>query len=69
MPCPMACVIKVEGRLKNSAGTPQFFFQARIYAYNNSKIVKVVFSFENRNSDVTTFVPMHGLNLELPLGF
>jgi hypothetical protein len=64
---PMACVIKVEGRLKNSAGTPEFFFQARIYAYNNSKIVKVVFSFENRNSDVSTFVPMHGLNLALPL--
>jgi hypothetical protein len=64
---PMAAVIKLEGRLKNSAGTQRYYFLARIYAYNNSKIVKVVFSWEYRDSDVSATIPMHGLNLEVPL--
>jgi hypothetical protein len=57
---PMSAVIKLEGRLKNSSGTSLYYFLCRIYAYNNSKIVKVVFSFENRNNDATTSVNMNG---------
>jgi hypothetical protein len=64
---PMSAVIRVEGRLKNSGGTAMYYFACRIYAYNNSKIVKVVFSFENRDANTSSYVAMHGLNLEVPL--
>jgi hypothetical protein len=64
---PMSAVIKIEGRLKDSTGTPSFFFQTRIYAYNNSRIVKVVFATENRTSTVGAFIGLHALNLSLPL--
>lgn len=64
---PMSVVIKVEGRLKNTSGTALYYFITRIYAYNGSREVKVVFSFENRNPDESQYVLQHGLNMELPL--
>ena len=64
---PASCVIRVEGRLKNSAGAAMYYFVCRIIAYDNSKAVKVVFTFENRDPDPSKFVSMYGLNLELPL--
>jgi hypothetical protein len=64
---PMSAVIKIEGRLKDSTGSPSFYFLTRIYAYNNSKIVKVVFTTENRTSTVGAFIGLHALNMALPL--
>jgi hypothetical protein len=64
---PMAVVLRAEGYLKNSSGSALFWFDCRIYAYNNSKIVRVVYSWENRNNDVSAFVSMYGMNLEVPL--
>ncbi len=64
---PMSCVIKAEARLRNASGTASYYIITRITSYRNSRLVKVTFSFENRNPDTDNYISMYGLNLELPL--
>ncbi|MBL8026586.1 MAG: hypothetical protein JNL74_09255, partial [Fibrobacteres bacterium] len=64
---PAVIILKADGKLKSATGTALFDYSCRIFAYANSKIVRVVFSFENRNQVADAFTSLYGLNLELPL--
>jgi hypothetical protein len=64
---PAVIVLKADGKMKSAAGSSLFDYSCRIFAYANSKIVRVVFTFENRSPTASSFVSMYGLNLELPL--
>ncbi|MBL8029167.1 MAG: T9SS type A sorting domain-containing protein [Fibrobacteres bacterium] len=59
--------LRCDGLLKNNSGTSLFWYRTRITFYDNSKVVNVQFSFENRNPEINTKVAMSGLNCELPL--
>jgi hypothetical protein len=64
---PMAVVLKATGQLKNSSGAGSYHFITRIYAYNNSKIVKVDNTIEYRNNVTNSFLGLHNLKAEIPL--
>ncbi|MBL8025825.1 MAG: hypothetical protein JNL74_05410, partial [Fibrobacteres bacterium] len=64
---PLSCVIRSDGYLKDASGVSKYFVRTRIYAYSGSREVKVVFSFENRDANVSNYVIQNGLNMELPL--
>lgn len=63
---PMALVLKSTGFLKNgSNASSQLRFVCRIYAYNNSPVLKFVYSFEN-NKAVNDSTIVQSLEADLP---
>jgi hypothetical protein len=64
---PMSIVIKAEGYLKNSLDSASFYFISRIYAYNNSKILKIENTIEHHNGVQSAFKVINSLCMELPL--
>ncbi len=63
---PMHVVIKASGAHKDASGQKMLDFVARIYAYNNSPIVKVVYTFIKAQGDRSESIPLEALHLELP---
>jgi hypothetical protein len=64
---PHSVLLKATGVLKNSSGDSSFHFITRIYACNNSKIVKIVNVIENRDVNSQSFINLAALNAEIPL--
>ncbi len=67
---PMRVVLRAEGDLKDSAGTESFHYICRLYFYNNSPVVRLAFTFENRGPYLEgreDKITVDGLHLELPL--
>jgi hypothetical protein len=63
---PMAVVLKSMGHLRDSTGRAALRFISRIYAYNNSKYVKLVYTFENSIHDHTWFLIVQSLEVDIP---
>ena len=67
---PMRLVLKAEGDLKGSAGSTGFHYICRLYFYNNSPVVRLAYTFENRGpfqEGREDKVTVDGLHLELPV--
>ncbi|MBL8029318.1 MAG: hypothetical protein JNL74_23045, partial [Fibrobacteres bacterium] len=62
----MAVCIKSEGYLKMGASSSGLFFQSRIYAYNNSPVIKYVLAFELHKSMVKDSIVVKSLFIDLP---
>jgi hypothetical protein len=63
---PMSVALRAEGSLRTGSGTGGFRFIAWIYAYNNSKTVRVTLSWENREASITGSVQVNEISMQLP---
>ncbi|MEA1997091.1 MAG: hypothetical protein U9N45_05605, partial [Gemmatimonadota bacterium] len=66
---PMRVVLKVQGILKSDTGESGFHFICRLYFYNDSPVVRLAYTFENRGPYVESSeykVTLEGLHVELP---
>jgi PcRGLX-like protein central beta sandwich domain/Beta-L-arabinofuranosidase, GH127 catalytic domain/PcRGLX-like N-terminal RIFT barrel domain len=68
---PMRIVLKVEGDFKSAAGAAiDFHYICRLYFYNNSPVVRLAYTFENRGyyqEGREDKVSVEGLHVELPV--
>ena len=64
---PLRVVVKAEGALKNSGGEKILDYICRLYFYENTPIVRMVYSIEYRNADIEDKVTIQSLDLEMPL--
>ncbi|HUU27619.1 MAG TPA: hypothetical protein VM123_07395 [archaeon] len=63
---PMRVVLRAEGNLLNDSGRRLFRFICRLYFYNDSPVVRLAYTFENRDPVVENKVALHGLHVEIP---
>jgi len=67
---PMRVVVRVEGQLKSTTTAAQgFHYICRLYFYNNSPVVRVAYTFENREPYVEgreDKVTVEALHVEVP---
>ncbi len=65
----MRVVLKAEGDLKSTTGATGFHFICRLYFFNNSPLVRLAYTFENRSPYLEgreDMVTLEGLHVELP---
>ncbi len=65
----MRVVLKAEGDLKSTTGATGFHFICRLYFFNNSPLVRLAYTFENRGPYLEgreDKVTLEGLHVELP---
>ena len=63
---PMRLVLRAEGRLQDSAGQAPLHYICRLYFYDNSPVVRLVYTLENRDATLSHKVEVQGLHLDLP---
>ena len=65
----MRVVLKAEGDLKSAAGATGFHFICRMYFFNDSPVVRLAYTFENRGPYIEKRedkVVLEGLHVEIP---
>ncbi|HUU27620.1 MAG TPA: beta-L-arabinofuranosidase domain-containing protein [archaeon] len=66
---PMRIMLRAEGELKTESGAQGFHYICRLYFYNDSPVVRLVYTFENRGPYLEgreDKVVLEGLHVELP---
>lgn len=63
---PMRLVLRAEGNLQNTTGLKLFRYICRLYFYSDSPVVRLAFTFENRDPVIENKVALQGLHVEIP---
>jgi hypothetical protein len=62
----MRLVLRAEGRLQDADGVSFLDYVCRLYFYNDSPVVRLVYTVENRDATLENKVEVEGLHVELP---
>ncbi|HLA41245.1 MAG TPA: hypothetical protein VJ417_14685 [Candidatus Glassbacteria bacterium] len=63
---PMRVVLRCEGDLKSREGASLLHYICRLYFFNDSPVVRLAFTIENRDPVIENRVVLEGLHVELP---
>ena len=63
---PQRVVLRAEGDLKSAAGKTLFRYICRLFFYNDSPLVRLAYTFENRDPVLEDKVTLEGLHVEIP---
>ena len=64
---PLRVVVKADGALQNSGGEKVLNYICRLYFYDNTPVVRAVYSIEYRNANIEEKITIRSLDLEIPL--
>jgi len=62
----MRVVLRAEGNLQDTTGVTLFRYVCRLYFYNDSPVVRLAFTIENRDPVIEHKVALQGLHVEIP---
>ena len=63
---PMRVVLRAEGNFQDTTGLKLFHYICRLYFYNDSPVVRLAFTFENRDPVIENKIALQGLHVEIP---
>ncbi len=63
---PLRTVLRAKGRLVSKDGNALLNYVCRLYFYNDSPVVRMALSVENRDSVIQSKVELEGLHVEIP---
>ena len=65
----MRVVLRAEGGLKSESGAELLHYICRLYFYNDSPVIRLAVTVENRDSVIENKITLQGLQVEVPTVF